>query len=53
MAVVLTQQAAVFVDGRYTLQAAKQVDQSGASSRWPIRRPKLAGQASHAGDRQI
>ncbi|HEY3029828.1 MAG TPA: aminopeptidase P family protein [Bradyrhizobium sp.] len=26
MAVVLTQQAAVFVDGRYTLQAAKQVD---------------------------
>jgi Xaa-Pro aminopeptidase len=27
MAVVLTQEAAVFVDGRYTLQAAKQVDQ--------------------------
>src|SRR4030081_1100993 len=26
MAVVLTKQAAVFVDGRYTLQAAKQVD---------------------------
>jgi len=26
MAVVLTQQAAMFVDGRYTLQAAKQVD---------------------------
>src|SRR3982074_699023 len=26
MAVVLTQAAAVFVDGRYTLQAAKQVD---------------------------
>jgi Xaa-Pro aminopeptidase len=26
MAVVLTRQAAVFVDGRYTLQAAKQVD---------------------------
>ncbi|MDO8400914.1 MAG: aminopeptidase P family protein [Bradyrhizobium sp.] len=26
MAVVLTQQAALFVDGRYTLQAAKQVD---------------------------
>jgi Xaa-Pro aminopeptidase len=26
MAVVLTQQAVVFVDGRYTLQAAKQVD---------------------------
>ena len=26
MAIVLTQQAAVFVDGRYTLQAAKQVD---------------------------
>src|SRR3954449_4535522 len=26
MAVVLTQEAAVFVDGRYTLQAAKQVD---------------------------
>src|SRR6202049_999626 len=26
LAVVLTQEAAVFVDGRYTLQAAKQVD---------------------------
>src|SRR4030081_2741878 len=26
MAVVLTKEAAVFVDGRYTLQAAKQVD---------------------------
>ncbi|HEY8696501.1 MAG TPA: aminopeptidase P family N-terminal domain-containing protein, partial [Rhizomicrobium sp.] len=26
LAIVLTQQAAVFVDGRYTLQAAKQVD---------------------------
>ncbi len=26
MAIVLTQEAAVFVDGRYTLQAAKQVD---------------------------
>src|SRR6202043_2016369 len=26
MAIVLTQQAALFVDGRYTLQAAKQVD---------------------------
>src|ERR1700692_5148854 len=26
MAIVLTQAAAVFVDGRYTLQAAKQVD---------------------------
>src|SRR4051812_7441203 len=26
MAVVLTHEAAVFVDGRYTLQAAKQVD---------------------------
>src|SRR3978361_2150523 len=26
LAVVLTHQAAVFVDGRYTLQAAKQVD---------------------------
>src|ERR1700749_4019201 len=26
MAMVLTNQAAVFVDGRYTLQAAKQVD---------------------------
>src|ERR1700759_746147 len=26
MAIVLTHQAAVFVDGRYTLQAAKQVD---------------------------
>src|ERR1700692_4027228 len=26
LAIVLSQQAAVFVDGRYTLQAAKQVD---------------------------
>src|SRR6202023_316070 len=26
LAIVLTQEAAVFVDGRYTLQAAKQVD---------------------------
>ena len=26
MAIVLTREAAVFVDGRYTLQAAKQVD---------------------------
>src|ERR1035438_2882506 len=26
LAIVLTQQAAVFVDGRYTLQAGKQVD---------------------------
>ena len=26
MAIVLTHEAAVFVDGRYTLQAAKQVD---------------------------
>jgi Xaa-Pro aminopeptidase len=28
LAIVLTQQAAVFVDGRYTLQAAKQVDRN-------------------------
>src|ERR1700712_5881128 len=26
MAIVLTQEAALFVDGRYTLQAAKQID---------------------------
>src|SRR4051812_30339415 len=32
MAIVLTQQAAVFVDGRYTLQAAQQVD----GSAWSI-----------------
>src|SRR3954453_10888076 len=29
MAIVLTHEAAVFVDGRYTLQAAKQVDAKG------------------------
>src|SRR4029453_8690219 len=29
MAIVLTREAAVFVDGRYTLQAAKQVDRKG------------------------
>src|SRR5213076_1141193 len=28
MAVVLTHEAAIFVDGRYTLQAAKQVDRN-------------------------
>ena len=48
LAVVLTHEAAVFVDGRYTLQAAKQVDAQGlaVSSRWSIRRRKLAGEAS-------
>ena len=41
MAVVLTREAAVFVDGRYTLQAAKQVDRKAwTSSRWSIRRRK-------------
>src|SRR5215475_723517 len=32
LAVVLTKQAALFVDGRYTLQAAKQVD----GKAWPV-----------------
>ena len=54
LAIVLTEQAAVFVDGRYTLQAAKQIDTDGvdASSRWSIRRRK-AGSTTHltAGDR--
>ena len=54
MAIVLTQEAAVFVDGRYTLQAAKQVDHKGlaVSSRWPIRRRKTGWRSIlSAGDR--
>ena len=48
MAVVLTQQAAVFVDGRYTLQAAKQVDGKAWQCRAAGRSAagKLAGAAS-------
>src|SRR3954462_1442396 len=53
MAIVLTREAAVFVDGRYTLQAAKQVDRKA----WHIEpladRPPEPWLAKHlaAGDR--
>ena len=48
MAMVLTHQAAVFVDGRYTLQAAKQVDSKGLARRIADRSAagKLAREAS-------
>src|SRR6188472_3330597 len=49
MAIVLTQEAAVFVDGRYTLQAAKQVDHK-AWSVEPLPETWLAGHLV-AGDR--
>jgi Xaa-Pro aminopeptidase len=53
MAVVLTHEAAVFVDGRYTLQAAKQVDQK-AWSVEPLADPppeNWLGKHLAAGDR--
>jgi Xaa-Pro aminopeptidase len=53
MAVVLTQQAAVFVDGRYTLQAAKQVDHKAWSVEPLVDPPPETWLARHliAGDR--
>jgi Xaa-Pro aminopeptidase len=53
MAVVLTQQAAVFVDGRYTLQAAKQVDHKAWSVEPLVDPPPENWLAKHlvAGDR--
>jgi Xaa-Pro aminopeptidase len=53
MAVVLTQQAAVFVDGRYTLQAAKQVDHKAWSVEPLVDPPPENWLARHvvAGDR--
>src|ERR1700681_758973 len=53
MAIVLTQAAAVFVDGRYTLQAAKQVDAKAWSVESLIDPPPESWLAKHliAGDR--
>jgi Xaa-Pro aminopeptidase len=53
MAVVLTQQAAVFADGRYTLQAAKQVDHKAWSVEPLVDPPPENWLARHvvAGDR--
>src|SRR6478736_1250942 len=53
MAVVLTQEAAVFVDGRYTLQAAKQVDHKAWSVEPLVDPPPETWLARHlvAGDR--
>jgi Xaa-Pro aminopeptidase len=53
MAIVLTQLAAIFVDGRYTLQAAKQVDHK-AWSVEPLAEPPPENWLTHhlsAGDR--
>ncbi len=53
MAIVLTQEAAVFVDGRYTLQAAKQVDRK-AWNIEPLADPppeSWLGKHLNAGDR--
>src|SRR5664279_6049319 len=52
-AIVLTQEAAVFVDGRYTLQAAKQVDRTAWSIEPLVDPPPESWLASHlkAGDR--
>jgi Xaa-Pro aminopeptidase len=53
MAMVLTQTAALFVDGRYTLQAAKQVDGKAWSVEPLVEPPPESWLASHlvAGDR--
>ncbi|SDS88439.1 aminopeptidase P family protein [Bradyrhizobium canariense] len=53
MAIVLTHQAALFVDGRYTLQAAKQVDAKAWSVESLIDPPPESWLAEHlaAGDR--
>jgi Xaa-Pro aminopeptidase len=53
LAIVLTQEAAVFVDGRYTLQAAKQVDRKAWSVEPLVDPPPESWLAKHlaAGDR--
>jgi Xaa-Pro aminopeptidase len=53
LAIVLTQQAAVFIDGRYTLQAAKQVDAKAWNIEPLIDPPPESWLAKHlaAGDR--
>src|ERR1700759_779438 len=53
MAVVLTKEAAVFVDGRYTLQAAKQVDGKAGSGEPLVEPPPETWLEKHlvAGDR--
>jgi Xaa-Pro aminopeptidase len=53
LAIVLTQQAAIFVDGRYTLQAAKQVDGKAWSVAPLVDPPPETWLAEHlaAGDR--
>src|SRR6201995_3555429 len=53
MAIVLAQEAALFVDGRYTLQAAKQVDAKAWSVESLVEPPPEAWLAKHlkAGDR--
>src|ERR1700691_3208101 len=53
LAIVLPRQAAVFVDGRYTLQAAKQVDAHAWSIEPLVDPPPETGLAKHlaAGDR--
>jgi Xaa-Pro aminopeptidase len=53
LAIVLTRQAAVFVDGRYTLQAAKQIDRKAWSIEPLADRPPEDWLAKHliAGDR--
>jgi Xaa-Pro aminopeptidase len=53
MAIVLTQLAAVFVDGRYTLQAAKQIDPKAWSVESLVDPPPESWLAKHltAGDR--
>src|SRR5205085_975300 len=53
MAVVLLHEAAVFVDGRYTIQAAKQVDQAAWTIQSLVEPPPETWLASHlkAGDR--
>src|SRR6478752_3189265 len=53
MAIVLTQEAAIFVDGRYTLQAAKQVDGKAWTVEPLVDPPPESWLATHlgAGDR--
>jgi Xaa-Pro aminopeptidase len=53
MAIVLTQEAALFVDGRYTLQAAKQVDRKAWNVEPLVDPPPESWLATHlkAGDR--
>src|ERR1700733_343835 len=47
LAIVLTHEAAVFVDGRYTLQAAKQVDTKAWRGGPPIAPPPAKWAAAH------